>query len=43
MVGWLIRVALARVLKGIALKDESGQTGDSFIANPGEGDNFVED
>lgn len=42
-VGWLIREALARQLTGIALKDESGQIGASFIANPGERDNFVED
>ncbi len=42
-VGWLICEGLARELTGVALKDESGRTGDSFIANPGERDNFVED
>ena len=42
-IGWLIREGLARELTGIALKDESGQIGDSFIANSGERDNFVED
>lgn len=42
-VGWLIREGLAREVTGIALKDESGRTGASFIADPGERDNFVED
>jgi ethanolamine ammonia-lyase small subunit len=42
-IGWLIREGLARGLTGIALKDESGQTVDGFIANPGERDNSVED
>ena len=42
-VGWLIREGLARQLTGIALKDESGQTGDRFIASVTERDNFVED
>ena len=42
-VGWLIREGLARELTGVALKDESGRTGESFIASRGERDNFVED
>jgi ethanolamine ammonia-lyase small subunit len=43
-VSWLIREGLARAMTGIALKDESGgRTGDGFLANSGERDNFVED
>jgi ethanolamine ammonia-lyase small subunit len=43
-VSWLIRAALAREMTGIALKDESGgRTGDGFLANSGERDDFVED
>jgi ethanolamine ammonia-lyase small subunit len=43
-VSWLIREGLARRMTGIALKDESGgRTGEGFLANSGERDNFVED
>ncbi len=42
-VRWLIREGLAREVTGIALKDESGRTGERFFANSGERDNFVED